>query len=107
MAKEVVVRPGVAVRTMLADLIKNDKVTDEVLATMVDKEASAKAFGIRYALLKEINADEDLKAQLVVYGKPRYGVKTIEFKGKNYAVTNDIYKQNVPKFQEFVEGLGK
>ena len=107
MTKEVTIRPGVAVRTMLADMIKDGKVTNEVLATMVDKEASAKNFGLRYPLLKEVDANADLKAQLVVYGKPRYGVKTIEFGGKTYAVTNDIYKTNVPKFQEFVESLGK
>ena len=104
MTKETI-RPGVAVRTMLADMITNGKVTAEVMAVMTDKEASAKNFGLRYPLLKEVDTNAELKPQLVVYGKPRYGVKTIDIDNKAYVVTNDIYKANVPKFKTFAEGI--
>jgi len=99
------VKPGQAIRDKFQELMNEGKITEEVMNVLTDKEGTAKAFGVRYAFLKAFDPNVSIKELTYINGSARYTSKPIEVNGKQYLVTNDLYKQTVPKFMAWSETL--
>lgn len=99
------VKPGKAVREAFMNLVDAGVVNGQVLTDFQDKEFILKHTGIKYAFIKEVDANVDLKEQTFVYGKARYSTKPLTIGGKQYLVTNDIYAKNVDRFMNLVKSF--
>lgn len=99
------IKPGQAIRNRFTQLIEQGLITNEVLAVLLDREATAKATGIRYAFLKEYDADRSIKEITYINGSARYSSKPVTINGKQYLITNDLYKATVPKFIDWADSL--
>lgn len=101
--EELKVKPGQAMRDMFAKLVQDGKVTDNVLSILTDAEATKRELGIRYAFLKKFNPETPIKELTYVGTHARYSSKPIDVNGKQYLMTNDLYKKNIDKFTEWVK----
>lgn len=101
------VRPGQAIRDKFYTLVSDGKITDEIIEGLTDKESTAKLLGIRYALLKEFDANVPIKELTYIKGSARYSSKPVEINGKEYLITNDLYYKNLLKFMEWAEEVSK
>lgn len=101
------VRPGQAIRDAFLRLVTDGKVTNSVLSTLTDSEATARELGIRYAFLKEFNPDVPIKELTYVKSHARYSSKPIGVNGKQYLITNDLYNKNVLRFMKWVDSIGQ
>ena len=106
-ANNVVVRAGQAIRDRFFMLISDGKITDEIIAVLVDKEGTAKLLGIRYAFLKVFNANVPIKELTYINGSARYSAKPVEINGKQYLITNDLYTKNLLRFMEWAKEISK
>lgn len=101
------VKPGQAIRERFAKLVEQGKIVDNILQVLTDKEATSKACGIRYAFLKEYDPNVPIKELTYINGAARYSSKPITVNGKEYLITNDLYKTTLPKFIEWADSLDK
>ena len=95
------------IRGVFLQLVADGKITASVLSVLVDKEATSKDLGIRYAFLKEFDSNIPIKELTYVKGHARYTSKTVTIGDRQYLITNDLYKNTVPKFFEWVQTLSK
>lgn len=98
-------KPGQAIRERFAKLVEQGRIVDNILQVLTDKEATAKACGIRYAFLKEYDPNVPIKELTYVNGTARYSSKPITVNGKEYLITNDLYLKTVPRFMEWADSI--
>lgn len=94
-------KPGQVIRDRFAQMIKDEKITSDVLAVLTDKEATAEELKIRYPFLKEFDSNIPVKELTYIKGSARYGAKPVAIGDKQYLITNDLYKYNVDRFIEW------
>lgn len=104
-SEKVTLRPGQMIRDKFAELISKGFITEELLTILTDKEGTANALGVRYAFLKEYNPDIPLKELTYIGKHPRYTAQPIEINVKQYLITNDLYKTNLPRFLEWADAI--
>lgn len=85
-------------------MIKDRKITSDILAVLTDKEATAKELKIRYPFLKEFDSNVPVKELTYIKGSARYGSKPVAIGDKQYLITNDLYKHNIDTFMEWSKG---
>lgn len=100
-------KPGQVIREAFLRLVVDGKITPFVLSVLVDKEATSKDIGIRYAFLREFDSSAPIQELTYVKGHARYSSKPVVIGEGQYLITNDLYKTTVPKFFKWVETLSK
>ena len=94
------------IRSAVNAAVANGKLTDEVLRKLTDKQFTLKKLGgIKYTFFKEIDVEDDVKAQLMVNGSARYSKKLIVVNGRSFAMTNDLYAKNIEAVMNVFENL--
>ena len=94
------------IRSAVMTAVANGKLTDEVLRKLTDKQFTLKKLGgIKYTFFKEIDIEDDIKAQLMVNNRHRYSKKLIEVNGRSFAMTNDLYAKNIEAVLTVFENL--
>lgn len=94
------------IRNIVNSAVASGKLTDEVLRKLTDKQFTLKKLGgIKYTFFKEIDIEDDIKAQLMVNGRARYSKKLIEINGRSFAMTNDLYAKNIEAVAAAFENL--
>ena len=94
------------IRNVVNSAVASGKLTDEALRKLTDKQFTLKKMGgIKYPFFKEIDIEDDVKAQLMVNGRPRYSKKLIEVNGRTFAMTNDLYAKNIDAVTAAFENL--
>ena len=94
------------IRNVVNAAVASGKLTDEVLRKLTDKQFTLKKLGgIKYTFFKEIDIEDDIKAQLMVNGRARYSKKLIEINGRSFAMTNDLYAKNIEAVAAAFENL--
>lgn len=105
--EETKAKPGQVIREAFLQFVADGKITASVLSVLVDREATSKDIGIRYAFLKEFDANIPIKELTYVKGHARYSSKPVTIDDRQYLITNDLYKNTVRKFFEWVQTLSK
>lgn len=99
------IKPGNLIRKVFLKLVEQGKVTDLVIASLTSEEATKRDLGIRYPFLKEYDPSVSIKELTYIKGHSRYSSKIYEINGKQYLITNDLYKKNVERFVMWIESF--
>lgn len=91
------VKPAQRIKNAFANMMS--KLTKTQLNELTSEKFCANTFGLKYSFLKEYKSDEDRK----VNGHNRYYSGTILINNKHYLMTNDLYKNNVEKFETYAK----
>jgi Zn finger protein HypA/HybF involved in hydrogenase expression len=98
-------KPGKVIRDKFMALVSSNKVDNTLLSILTDEVKTKESTGIRYAFLKEVDINANLKDQALVKGKLRYSAKVVDINGKNYFITNDLYAKNVQMAVDFFDSI--
>lgn len=104
-AKVEEIKPGAIIRNYFLKLVEQGKITDAVISVLTNEEATKRDLGIRYPFLKEYDPNVSIKELTYIKGHSRYSSKIYEVNGKQYLMTNDLYKRNVERFVLWIESF--
>ena len=90
------------VRTML----ENASFNDEQLNKVIDFEFTKARTKISYQLLKTIDENADFEMEMYFAGGLRYQKKPLDINGRQFYMTNNIYKKNVELVRELLIEIG-
>ena len=95
---------GATIRNCFIAALTNNIINDSAMKVLTDTEQTKKVLGIRYAFLLEVKTGN--KEERMIKGNARYTAKPIvEYKGKKYYITNDLYVRNITKFKDWIKSL--
>lgn len=95
---------GSTIRDTFLDALEQKLIDDKAMAILTNPEKTKEVLKIRYAFLMEVVTGD--KKERLVNGCPRYTAKPIvEYKGKKFYITNDLYDRNVPVFKKWIDSL--
>lgn len=95
---------GSMIRNAFLDALEKKLIDDAAIEILTSPEKTKEVLKIRYAFLKEVVTGD--KKERLINGCPRYTAKPIvEYKGKKFFITNDLYDRNVPVFKKWIESL--
>lgn len=104
---DVPLKPGQAIRNKFMELVTEGKITEEYIYELSTKEGTAKFFGVRYPFLKEFNPNISIKELTDINGHARYSSKLVAIGGRQYLITNDLYKATLPRFMDWTVTINK
>jgi len=90
------------VRTML----ENSNFNDEQLEQLMDLGLTKAKTKIAYQLLKQIPENADWEVEVYFGGAPRYQKTPLDINGKQFYMTNNIYKKNVELVHKLLVEIG-
>lgn len=99
------IKPGALIRKVFLKLVEEGKITELVITSLTSEEATKRDLGIRYPFLKEYDPNVEIKELTYIKGHSRYSSKIYEINGKQYLMTNDLYKKNVERFILWIESF--
>ena len=91
-------------KAIFLELVENNKINENMLASLCDKDFTLKNLGgIKYAFLKKIDNSIDIKAQAYIKNKARYSTKVMIICNEQFLMVNDIYERNLVHFKKWAE----
>lgn len=96
---------GATIREVFFGALDAGLITADVMAILTSAEKTKEVLKIRYAFLKQTTSNPDDRK---VNGNARYNAQpVVDFDGKQYWITNDLYTRNVEPFKKWIESLKK
>lgn len=93
---------GSKIRALFGKILKDGKVTAEVMKVLTSVEETKKVLNIRYAFLKPVTKNPNDRK---IGGHARYGASIVEIKGNKFWLTNDLYAKQVEIFEKWTQSL--
>ena len=97
---DIVLAAGNCIRMLLFKAIEVNKIGEEEIKILLDKDKVKELFGIRYSLI--IGCD---KNRFDMNGRARYGKDKVKIKDKEFYVCNDLYMKNLYLFEKWILNL--
>ena len=97
---DIVLAAGNCIRMLLFKAIEVNKIGEEEVKILLDKDKVKELFGIRYSLI--IGCD---KNRFDMNGRARYGKDKVKIMDKEFYVCNDLYMKNLYLFEKWVLNL--
>lgn len=90
---------GKLIQRTLAELIEQDKVSDDMVSKLLHHNYCRAQFGIRQTFLREIDEQQDIRLQIMdENGYVRYWTKPVLIHGKKYCVCKEWYENQRERY---------
>jgi hypothetical protein len=96
------------IKTQFEELASGDKLSAAEARRMTNADYSAKTFGIRTPILREITTHSNLNEQRTVNGKTKYWKESFKFNGKFYLVYKEwVVNLHAERFNSWLSKVKK
>lgn len=97
---------GKLVQRTFAELVGQDKLSDEMITKLLDKKYSKDTFGLKPAFLVQVSDDRTLKEQVCdENGYVRYWTKILSIHGNTYCVTKEWYPNQRERYLRWLKSV--
>lgn len=97
------IKIGAFVRNTINKLVKEDAITEDMVAMLCSKNYCKQAFDIGYPFLKQVEKGISLSEQRKINGYDRYWANEQKIHGHKYFLCNDWYERNRVHFIRWLE----